>query len=126
MALPCDHAGLLLLFPAITQVDLPGLVCSARHPSTRALSAWQVLNQRRPGLIDQLAVEDYVEHDPFPWQGNGRAGPMARAQAILGAFSPLQFRLEHTIAEDDLVVLRWSLTGTHRGEFLGIPPPARR
>ena len=41
LALPCDHAGLLLLFPAITQVDLPSLVRQAGYPSTRALSAWQ-------------------------------------------------------------------------------------
>jgi len=41
MSLPCDHAGLLLLFPSITQVDLPALVATARYPSTRALTAWQ-------------------------------------------------------------------------------------
>jgi hypothetical protein len=48
----------------------------------------EVFNQRRTGLIDQLAVEDYVEHDPFPGQGNGRADLKARVEAILGAFSP--------------------------------------
>jgi hypothetical protein len=41
MALPCDHAGLLLLFPAMADLGLPGLVRSAGYPSTRALSSWQ-------------------------------------------------------------------------------------
>src|SRR5260370_419638 len=41
VSLPCDHAGLLLLFPAMAQLDLPGLVRSAGYPSTRALSSWQ-------------------------------------------------------------------------------------
>jgi len=40
-ALSCDHAGLLLLFPAIAQLGLPELVRQAGYPSTRALSSWQ-------------------------------------------------------------------------------------
>lgn len=40
-SLPCDHAGLLLLFPAMADLGLPGLVRQAGYPSTRALSAWQ-------------------------------------------------------------------------------------
>jgi transposase len=40
-SLPCDHAGLLLLVPAITALRLPELVASAGYPATSALSAWQ-------------------------------------------------------------------------------------
>jgi steroid delta-isomerase-like uncharacterized protein len=36
-----------------------------------------------------------------------------------------QWAIHDAIAEDDLVVLRWSLTGTHRGGFLGIPPTGK-
>jgi steroid delta-isomerase-like uncharacterized protein len=86
----------------------------------------EVFNQRMTGLIDHLAVEAYIEHDPFPGQGNGRADLAARDQAILGAFSPLQFRLEDLIAEDDRVVARWSQTGTHTGAFMGILPTGRQ
>ena len=41
LSLPCDHAGLLLLLPAITQLSLPDLIRQAGYPATRALSAWQ-------------------------------------------------------------------------------------
>src|SRR5215471_66095 len=40
-ALGCDHAGLLLLFPAMAEVGLPGLVRAAGYPATTALTAWQ-------------------------------------------------------------------------------------
>jgi hypothetical protein len=40
-ALGCDHAGLLPLFPAITELGLHELVRQAGYPSTRALSSWQ-------------------------------------------------------------------------------------
>ncbi len=41
VCLPCDHAGLLLLFPAMAELRLPALVRAARYPSTRQLTAWQ-------------------------------------------------------------------------------------
>jgi hypothetical protein len=40
-ALPCDHAGLLLLFPAMADLGLPELARRAGYPSTRTLTAWQ-------------------------------------------------------------------------------------
>jgi transposase len=43
LSLPCDHAGLLLLFPAIVDLGLPDLVTAAGYPSTRVLSAWASL-----------------------------------------------------------------------------------
>jgi transposase len=39
--LPCDHAGLLLLVPAMADLGLHELVRKAGYPSTTALSAWQ-------------------------------------------------------------------------------------
>jgi hypothetical protein len=40
MTIACDHAGLLLLFPAIVDLGLPDLVTAAGYPSTRVLPAW--------------------------------------------------------------------------------------
>jgi len=81
----------------------------------------EVLNKRNIDLLDELAAEDYVEHDPFPGQGNGRADLKARVQLLLGAFDPLRFTVEDVIAEGDTVVVRWTNAGTHTGSFLGIP-----
>ena len=41
VSLPCDHAGLLLLFPAICDTGLPDLIAQAGYPATRELSSWQ-------------------------------------------------------------------------------------
>jgi hypothetical protein len=40
-SLPCDHAGLLLLLPAMARLGLPDLVAGAGYPGTTALPAWQ-------------------------------------------------------------------------------------
>jgi hypothetical protein len=58
-ALACDHAGLLLLFPAMAEVDLPGLVRQAGYPSTRALTAWQSIGTL---LLAKCARKARVHH----------------------------------------------------------------
>jgi transposase len=58
-ALPCDHAGLLLLFPAIAQLGLHDLVRQAGYPSTRALSSWQSVGSL---LLAKCARKARVHH----------------------------------------------------------------
>jgi steroid delta-isomerase-like uncharacterized protein len=83
-----------------------------------------VLNGRKLDLLDQLAASDYVEHNPLPGQRTGIDGIRDRYTMVLGAFDP-HFTTEDVIAEGDRVVLRWSQTGTHVGQFLGMPPTGR-
>lgn len=82
----------------------------------------EVLNQRNVELLDEIAAEDYVEHDPFPGQGNGRADLKARVRLLHNAFDPLEFTIEDLIAESDKVVVRWTNAGNNSGSFLGMPP----
>jgi hypothetical protein len=58
-ALPCDHAGLLLLFPAMAGLDLPGLVRAAGYPATRALTAWQSVGSL---LLAKCARKARIHH----------------------------------------------------------------
>jgi len=85
----------------------------------------EVLNQRRLDVLDEIAAEDYVEHDPFPGQGNGRADLKARVAALHNAFNPFRFTVEDVIAEGDRVAVRWTNTGTDNGGFMGIPPTGK-
>jgi len=42
------------------------------------------------------------------------------------AFPDAQLVPECSIAEGDIVAIRWTITGTHRGDFLGVPATGRR
>lgn len=84
-----------------------------------------VLNGGELELLDEIAVDDYVEHDPLPGQGNGRADFKRRVETLRTAFAPISFRVEDIVAERDRVVVRWSSSGKHTGEFMGIPPTDR-
>jgi len=59
VSLPCDHAGLLLLLPAITQTGLPDLVADAGYPSTRELTAWQSIGTL---LLAKCARKPRISH----------------------------------------------------------------
>jgi hypothetical protein len=58
-ALACDHAGLLLLFPAMADLGLPALVRAAGYPSTRQLSCWQSVGTL---LLAKCARKARVHH----------------------------------------------------------------
>lgn len=45
--------------------------------------------------------------------------------AFTTAFPDSRISVDACIAEGDTVVSRWTLTGTHRGDFQGIPPTGR-
>lgn len=79
-----------------------------------------VLNGGKVALLDELAVPDYAEHDPLPGQGTGLEGLKDRVRMLLTGLSP-HFTVEEIVAEGEKVVVRWTNSGTHVGEFFGIP-----
>jgi steroid delta-isomerase-like uncharacterized protein len=81
----------------------------------------EVMNKEAVDALEELAVPDYEEHDPLPGQGTAREGLRERATMLIRGFQP-KFTVEDIFAEGDRVVARWTNTGTHVGEFMGIPP----
>jgi predicted ester cyclase len=75
-------------------------------------------------LLDELAVEDYEDHVALPGQGHGRAGLKCRVARIRAAFQP-RHQLHDVIVDSDLVAVRWTLSGVHSAEFLGLPPTGK-
>lgn len=89
-----------------------------------ALRLYELLNAGRIDDIGDLVAEDYREHDPLPGQGHGREGVLDRFSMLTSALAP-QFAVEDVIAEGDRVVVRWTNSGTHVGEFAGRPASGR-
>ncbi len=90
---------------------------------------FEVLGQGDAGALDaldELVTRDLREHDPANTVDPlDLAGFKEEATMYVQAFAP-SFVIEHQIAEGDLVTTRWTLTGTHSGEFQGLEPSGRR
>lgn len=81
----------------------------------------EVINQNRMDRANDLVVEDFVELDPLPGQRQGREGLKEVLAMMRAAFPDIHWTPEEMVAEGDKVVTRFTWTGTHRGDFLGVP-----
>src|SRR5689334_6918095 len=73
-------------------------------------------------LIDQQTAQDHTLPPGFP---NNFEGVQRLIMMYHQAFPDLQFKVEDLIAEGDKVVCRLTTRGTHKGEFMGIPPTGK-
>ena len=85
----------------------------------------EAINRKNLDAIDRLVVPNFIEHVQLPEQGPGRDGLKGAIGMFLTAFPDLAWTTDEQIAEGDKVVSRFTWTGTHRSEFLGIPPTQR-
>jgi steroid delta-isomerase-like uncharacterized protein len=79
----------------------------------------------RGGLdeADELFTSNYALHDPsFPHDVHGPEGIKRYVTAYRAALPDLRVTVEDQLAEEDKVVTRWTVRGTHSGEFLGLAP----
>ena len=85
----------------------------------------EVWNQGKLGTVDELLATDYVLNDPAQMV-RGPEGFKAYVSAFRAAFPDMKATIEDQIAEDDRVVMRFTVHATHKGEFQGIPPTGKQ
>ncbi len=85
----------------------------------------ELLTQGDLAVADEVLAPDCVHHAPAPL-APGVEGVKQWARALRRAFPDLRAIVEAEIAEGDTVVQRLTLSGTHAGAFLGLPPTGRR
>ena len=86
----------------------------------------EVWNDKNLDAIDELVAADSVDHELPPGLPPGREGAKAFVGMYLGAFPDTRITIEDIVAEGDRVVTRWSATGTHTGELMGIPATGKQ
>ena len=84
----------------------------------------EVFNQGKLEVLDEIVARDHVEHNPLPGQTQGLDGLKQRVAMVRGAFNP-QFTLEDVLADADKVVVRWTNSGTHLGDWFGVAATGR-
>ncbi len=85
----------------------------------------EVIPAGDPTAIRDLVAPGFVDHDPLPGQPPGLDGAEFVVATMTTALPDLRFTIDDLIAEDDRVVIRWTLSGTNTGPMLGRPPAGR-
>jgi len=82
----------------------------------------EVMNQGNLSIIDEIMSPDFVEYEELPpGIPPGREAPKAMFGMMLEAFPDFHCTINFMVAEGDTVVVHQTWTGTHEGEFMGIP-----
>lgn len=84
-------------------------------------------NRHDPVIFSALIANRVAGHPLLPGLPAAVGDPWQLQHAAVAAMPDLEITLDDLVAEADKVVLRYTLTGTHRGTaFMGLPPTGRR
>ncbi len=91
-------------------------------------SRWteELWNQGNLAAIDELAATNYVDHTPMPDVSPDLQGLKQFVTVVRAAFPDWHATTEDMIAEGDKVVVRFTGSGTHKGESMGIPATGKQ
>jgi steroid delta-isomerase-like uncharacterized protein len=87
----------------------------------------EIFNRGNLSRIDEFLAPDFVEREELPpGIPRNREGVMQFLSIFRSAFPDFQATIDDMVAEGDKVVIRQTFSGTHKGEFMGIPPTGKR
>ena len=86
-----------------------------------------MINTADEKLAEELVSPDapfYTPASPEPLFGG--KGYLSVVHWMRSGFSDVQWHLTDMVADEDKVAVKWDMTGTHDGEFMGIKPTGRK
>ena len=81
----------------------------------------EVITKGKIDAAAQFVWEDVVEQVPLPGQRPGLEGLKDILRYMRSGFPDIDFSVKEQISEGDKVASRFEWTGTHQGEFMGVP-----
>jgi steroid delta-isomerase-like uncharacterized protein len=82
----------------------------------------EVWNERKVEVIKEIISPSHALHGPtFSGSSIGPEAYKRQVLLFLTGYPDMHWTIEDTIAENDKVVACWTISGTHRGEYMGIP-----
>jgi steroid delta-isomerase-like uncharacterized protein len=89
--------------------------------------AWST---KDPSVLDRYISPSVVDHGtreaPVEGWDSSIDGVKQRHAALYAAFPDAALAIEDMLADGDRVVTRFTVTGTHQGEFMGVPATGKQ
>ena len=85
-------------------------------------------SQGNVDVVDEVLDPNFVCYDPNSESGEVRGGDTIKGEIeyFRNAVPDLTYTIEDQIAEGDKVVTRYTVSGTHQGDFFGVAPTGKR
>ena len=81
----------------------------------------EAVNTGNLEVMNDLVASYAIENDPAPGQAKGPQGYIDFFTKLRAAFPDLKLEVEQLVADDDNIAFAYTMTGTHKGDFNGIP-----
>ena len=85
----------------------------------------EAVNTGKLEMIRDVVAADAVDHDPAPDQQQGPQGFIDFFTMMRTAFPDLNLDVEHMVTDEDNVSFAYTVSGTHRGPFMGLQPTGK-
>ena len=86
----------------------------------------EAVNSGNLDAFHEVFAPSAIDRDPASDQGPGPEGFIHFFTGFRAAFPDLNVSVEQLVADDDNVAFAYTITGTHQGDFLGVPATGRR
>ncbi len=86
----------------------------------------EVVNKGNLAVIDEIVAANFVDRSTLPGVTPDCKGYKQFFAMAHSAFPDFHSTLEDMIAEGDKVVQRFTVRGTHKGEWMGIAPTGKQ
>jgi predicted ester cyclase len=111
--------------PEITGLTTLGSMHSDAEGRIRRL--WEdAFNGRELDLLDAITALEFVNRNALPGTPPGPEGHRQVVERLWKAFPDAHFEIEHLASDGDTVVCIGTMSGTHEGTLLGVPPTGRK
>ena len=87
---------------------------------------YDAINAGDIDAFDSVMADDFVEHEETPGLAPTREGVKAFFRMYIAAFPDLHFDAQDVLVSGDKAIGRVMVTGTHQGEFIGIPATGKK
>ncbi len=87
--------------------------------------AYDLLSAHDIDAFGELLADDFVEHEDLPGGAPNREGVKGFFRMQLAAFPDFAMVVDDIVDGGDKLVVRGRFTGTHEGEFMGMPATGR-
>lgn len=98
----------------------------AHHEKSVVRKFYEILSSGDVDAADEVVAANYVNHNAIAGQTLGLEGFKQSVRSLRTAFPDLQISIEDQVAEGDKVASRYTVSGTHKGEFLGVAATGKK
>ncbi|MBW4481335.1 MAG: ester cyclase [Tildeniella torsiva UHER 1998/13D] len=83
----------------------------------------EILNDGNFETVGEIIAPDFVFNTPIaPHPIRGPEGLKTFVTKLKQAFPDIHYQIDLEMGDDSMAAIRWLMTGTHQGEFIGLPP----